>query len=181
MRRCGEVILRCSLIAGPMAILGCVKQRVVGEATTYSPQPWAIAVTGLVAVAAAVAGWFIRRKKKGWGYVLLGGGLLVLATTVPGLALSGATVDPDHVEWSRGFRRYSLRFDDLAGIDHTVKSIPFGRTSQDVHYLVFTRKDGGATTIQVEPDTDHYLRAAIPDILRRARGHGVPCTESFPR
>jgi hypothetical protein len=163
-----------------MALCGCVRRHVEGDVTTYATEPWAIAATAIGAVAAVVAGWYIRRKKKWRGYLLLGGGVLVLCTTVPGLSMSRTLVDPDHVEWNRGFLRYSFRFDDLARIDHTIRKTPIGRTIQDVHHLDYIRKTGEATHIQVEPGSNRYLQDAIPEILRRARDRGVQCTETEP-
>ncbi len=167
-------------VAVTVMCVGCVRRRVVGDTTTYSPEPWIIAAVALGATAAVVAGWFVRRRRKWMGNILLGGGVLVLLTTFPGLAVSRAIVDPEHVEWNRGLNRYHFRFDALAGIEHSVRKIPIGRTIQDVHDLDFTTKAGETTHIQVEPGSDRYLQDAIPEILRRARDRGVPCTEAGP-
>lgn len=180
MRRASRKLLFMALTWGTMVPLGCVRRHVEGDTTTYAPEAWIIAVTALGSAAAGVAGWYVRRKRRWPGYILLGGGILVLCTTVPGLALSQAIIDPDHVQWSRGFKRFYFRFDDLARIDHTVKKVPIGRTVQHVHYLDFTRKSGEMSHVQVEPGSDRYLQDAIPEILRRARQRGVPCTEAGP-
>jgi hypothetical protein len=163
-----------------MIPIGCVERHVEGDTTTYTTEPWAIVTVELAAFSACVAGWYIRRKRKWPGYILLGGGVLVLCTTAPGLAMSRATVDPDHVEWNIGFKHYSFRFDELAEIRHTVKEIPIGKTIRDVHYLDFTMKSGEKTHIQVEPDGDRFLQDAIPEILMRAKERGVPCSEQGP-
>ena len=94
--------------------------------------------------------------------------------------MSRTLVDPDHVEWNRGFNRFRFHFDDLDSINHTIKKIPIGRTIQDVHYLDFSRKNGKTTHIQVEPGSDRFLQAAIPEIIRRAKERGVSCTETGP-
>ncbi|AMV40846.1 hypothetical protein [Planctomyces sp. SH-PL62] len=168
------------LIAAAVLGVGCVRRRLDGDASIYSPEPWIIAATALGATTAAVAGWFVRRRRKWIGYLLLGVGVLVLLTTVPGLALSRALVDSEHVEWNRGLNRFHFRFDDLAGIDHSVRKVPLGRTTRDVHYLEFTTKAGETTLIQVEPGAARYLQDAIPEILQRAKDRGVPCTEEGP-
>ncbi len=180
MRQSEKKVLWLLIASVPIFFLGCVRRHVEGDTTTYSPEPWVIAATGFVAAAAVMAGWYLRRRRKVWGYVLLGGGVLVLCTTVPGLYVSRAIIDPDHVEWSRGFNRFYFRFDDLAEIDHTVKRIPIGGSIRNVHYLVFTRKTGEKTHIQVEPDSDRFLEDAIPEILWRARERGLRCTEAEP-
>jgi hypothetical protein len=168
------------IILSTLCSLGCVRRHVEGDNSTYSPEPWIIAVVGLGAAAFAVTGWFVRRRRRWPGYILLGAGILVLGTTVPGLSLSRALIDPEHIQWSRGLHRFHFRFDDLAGIDHTVKKIPIGRTIEDVHYLDFRRKTGEVTHVQVEPGSDRFLQDAIPEILRRARDRGVRCNESEP-
>lgn len=180
MRWGSRKLLVIALISGTMFPLGCVRRHVEGDTTTYATEPWVIAVIALASVSTAVVGWYVRRKRKWPGYILLGSGVLVLCTTVPGLSLSRTTIDPDHVEWNRGFKRFNFQFDDLDGIGHTVKKIPIGSTIQRVHYLAFTRKSGERTQIQVEPGSDRYLQDAIPEFLRRAKERGVPCTEEGP-
>lgn len=180
MRRSSRKLWNIALILGTMVPLGCVRRHVEGDTTTYAPEAWIVAVTALASAAAGVAGWYVRRKRRGPGYVLLGGGMLVLCTTVPGLSMSRTIIDPDHVEWCRGFKRFQFRFDDLARIEHTVRRVPIGRTIQHIHYLDFTRKSGERTHVQVGPGSDRYLQDAIPEILRRARQPGVPCTEAGP-
>ena len=172
------VLIAAGIVVMPLA--GCVRQLVEGNTTTYSTEPWIIAVVAAGAIAAGVAGWYVRRTKKWPGTILLGAGLLVLCTTVPGLSMSRTLVDPDHVEWNRGFNRFRFHFDDLDSINHTIKKIPIGRTIQDVHYLDFSRKNGKTTHIQVEPGSDRFLQAAIPEIIRRAKERGVSCTETGP-
>jgi hypothetical protein len=179
----GSRVEKTVLVAGGVAttsFVGCVRQLVEGDTTTYSTEPWIIGVVAAVASAAVLLGWYVRRTKKWPGTILIGAGLLVLCTTVPGLSMSRTLVDPDHVEWNRGFKRYRFHFDELDGIDHSVKRIPIGRTIQDVHFLEFRRKDGKITKIQVEPGSDRFLQDAIPEILRRAGERGVLCKESGP-
>jgi hypothetical protein len=162
MRRGSQQLLILALIWGTMFPIGCVRRHVEGDTTTVAIEPWVIAVTGLASFAAGVVGSYVRRKRRWPGYILIGGGILVLCTTVPGLSLSRAIIDADHVEWSRGFNRFHFRFDDLAGIEHTVEKIPIGRSMQDVHYLDFTRKSGERTHIQVEPGSDRFFQDASP-------------------
>jgi hypothetical protein len=179
----GWRVKRAVLVAGGIATtshVGCVRKLVDGDTTTYSTQPWIIAVVAAVAGADVLSGWYVRRTKKWPAYILIGAGLLVLCTTVPGLSMSRTLVDLDHVEWNRGFNRYRVRFDDLDRIDHSVQRIPIGRTIQDVHFLEFRRKDGKITKIQVEPGSDRFLQDAIPEILRRAREREVLCKETGP-
>jgi hypothetical protein len=161
-------------------LVGCVRKHVRGDTITYSPQPWVIALVAVVAGAGIVTGWLLRKRRKGLGYLLLGAGLLVLCTTVPGLALSKTVLDADHIEWDRGLKHYSFRFVDLASIVHTVKRIPIGRTMQDVHYLDFERRSGEVVHVQVEPGSDRFLQDAIPDLMLRARRKGVRCVETGP-
>jgi hypothetical protein len=180
MLRGSRKSLILALILGAMFPGGCVRRDAEGDTTTYTTEPWVIVVIALAAFSAGVAGWYIRRKRKWPGYIVFGGGILVLCTTVPGLALSRTTIDPDHVEWNRGLKHFSFRFDELAEIRHTVKEIPIGRTMRDVHYLDFTTKSGEKTQIQVEPDGDRFLQDAIPEIIMRAKERGVPCSEQGP-
>ncbi|APW62308.1 hypothetical protein [Paludisphaera borealis] len=163
-----------------MVPLGCVKRHVEGDTSTYTIETWLIAVVALAAASACVAGWYIRKKRKWLGSIVLGGGVLVLCTTVPGLSVSRTTIDPNHVEWNRGFNYFNFQFDELGGIEHTVKKIPIGRTVQDVHYLDFTKKTGERVHIQVNPGSDRFLQDAIPEIISRAKERGVPCTEEAP-
>ena len=157
---------------------GCVRRQVLGETTIRSIEPWVIATTALGATAGIVAGWLLRKSRKWVGVAVISAGVLVLLTTVPGLALSRSLVDPEHVEWSRGFKFTSIRFDELTEIDHKVKRIPIGRTIRDVHYLEFRKKDGGLVHVQVEPGSDRYLQDAIPEIIRRAKAKDVAISET---
>jgi hypothetical protein len=106
--------LRIALIAIMFSSIGCVKRQVQGQTLTYSPEPWVIALVALVPIVAVIGGWFLRRVRKGVGYLIIAGGVLVLGTTVPGLSLSKTIVDSDHFEWRRGLKHTSIRFDDLA-------------------------------------------------------------------
>jgi hypothetical protein len=177
MLRGSRISLILALILGAMFPIGCVARHVEGDTTTYTTEPWVIVIVELAAFSAGVAGWYIRRKRKWLGYIVIGAGVLVLCTTVPGLALSRTTVDRDHVEWNRGFKHYSFRIDELAEIRHTVEEIPIGKTIRDVHYLDFTMKSGEKTHIQVEPDSDRFLQDAIPEIMMRAKERGVTCLD----
>jgi hypothetical protein len=161
-----------------LLLVGCVRRRVDGDISVYSVEPWAIVVTALVALAVVAYGWLVRKRSRRWAIFLIAAGVLVLCTTVPGLSLSRTVVDPDHLEWRRGFKFTSVRFDDLAEIVHTVKSIPIGRGVRSVHYLDFRKKSGETIHVQVEPDSDRYLEDAIPEILERARRKGVRCVEA---
>src|SRR5882724_5006106 len=99
-------------VSATLLSLGCVRRHVEGDTSTYSTEPWIIAVVGFVAATVVVMGWYVRRKRRWPGYILLGGGILVLCTTVPGLSMSRTLIDPDHIEWNRGFNRFHFRFDD---------------------------------------------------------------------
>ena len=153
-----------------------ISRQVQGDTIIFSPEPWVVAVTAFLALAVAVIGWLTCRKRKWIGYLLIGGGILVLGTTVPGLAVSKTVIDPDHFEWWRGFHHVSMRFDDVSEIVHSVKRVRAGWTIQDVHYFDFRKKDGQAVHVQVEPP-DRFIIDAIPEILGRARSKGVMVTE----
>jgi hypothetical protein len=156
--------------------IGCVKQQVQGDTIIFSPEPWVIVVTALAAATASMTGWFVRRKRKWIGYLLLVGGILVLGTAVPGLAISKTVIDADHFEWWRGFKHTSVRFDDLSEVVHSIKRVPIGRTTQDVHYFDFIKKDGEVVHVQAEL-SDRFFSDATPEILGRARVKGVTITE----
>jgi hypothetical protein len=161
-----------------MISAGCVRRQVVGETTIHSIESWVVAVTALGAIAVIVAGWLMRKTRRWIGIAVMAAGVLVLVTTLPGLALSRSLVDPEHVEWSHGFKFTSIRFDELDEIDHTIERIPIGMTIQDVHYLDFRKKTGEVIHVQVEPKADLHLQEAIPEILRRARARGVVVPEA---
>jgi hypothetical protein len=169
------------LIPGFGFLLGHVKRQASGDTTSYAIEAWVIAVVASVAITVGVLGWYVRRKRKWFGYLMLGCGVLVLCTTVPGLSLSRTVVDPDHVEWNRGSHHYSFRFDELGGVEHTVKKIPLGSIiKRDVHYLDFTKKSGEKVHIQLDLGADRILQDAIPEIIMRARERGVLCIEKGP-
>ena len=65
-------------------------------------------------------------------------------TTVPALTMIGRLIDPNHVEWNRGFHRFPFRLDDLAGIDHVGCHFRFSR------FKVWV---AGASTHALEGDT----------------------------
>jgi hypothetical protein len=156
--------------------MGCVRRQVQGDTLIYSPEPWIIAVVALVAIVAVVSGWLLRRIRKIVGYLVIAGGLLVLCTTVPGLAVSKTIIDFRHFEWWRGFNHTSISFDDLAEIVHTKKRIPIGRTKQDVNYYDFKKKTGETVHVQVEPGSDRFFLDATPEIIRRAQLRDVKYT-----
>jgi len=152
---------------------------VEGNTITFSPEPWVIAVTALIAAAVAMTGWFARRKLKWIGYLLIGGGILVLGTTVPGLAMSKTVIDADHFEWWRGFHHVSMRFRDINEIVHSIRRIRIRTTEQDVHYFDIRKKDGEVLHVQVEP-IDQFIVDATPEILGLAKDKGVIVTEPPP-
>ena len=160
--------LLIALIAVVLPSIGCVRRQVPGETLTYSPEPWVIAIVALVAIIAVVGGWFLRRVRRVVGYLVIAGGMLVLCTTVPGLAFSRTIIDSHHFEWWRGFNHRSIRFDDLAEIVHTKRRIPFGRTKEDVNYFDFKKKSGETLQVQIEPGSDRFFLDATPEIIRRA-------------
>ena len=156
--------------------VGCVRRQVHGDTLIYSPEPWVIAVVALVAIVAVVSGWFLRRVRKIVGYLVIAGGLLVLCTTVPGLAVSKTIIDADHFEWWRGFNHTIVRFDDLAEIVHTKKRVPIGASRQDVNYFDFKKKSGETVHVQVEPGSDRFFLDATPEIILRAQRRDVKYT-----
>jgi hypothetical protein len=156
--------------------MGCVRRQVHGDTLIYTPEPWVIAVVALVAMMAVVSGWFLRRVRKVVGYLVIAGGLLVLCTTVPGLAVSKTIIDSDHFEWWRGFNHTSIKFDDLAEIVHTKKRVPIGASRQDVNYFDFKKKTGETVHVQVEPGSDRFFLDATPEIISRAQRRDVKYT-----
>lgn len=153
--------------------VSCTRRFQVGEDATFAPGVWMIVVIAVVSVAACIGGAFLRRKLKWVGALLLAGGVLVLCTTVPGLALSRVTVGPNHFEWRKGTHHYRIGFDELDEVSHTSQSVPIGRGRQRVHYLDFKEKNGNVFHIQIEPTTDQFVLEAIPELLRRARQRHV--------
>ncbi len=168
--------LRLVLLSIMPFSMGCVRRQVQGDTLIYSPEPWVIAVVALVAIVAVVSGWFLRRVRKILGYLVIAGGLLVLCTTVPGLAVSRTIIDSDHFEWWRGFNHTSIPFDDLAEIVHTKKRVPIGASRHDVNYFDFKKKTGEAVQVQVEPGSDRFFLDAIPEIISRAKRRNVTYT-----
>jgi hypothetical protein len=164
-----------------MISAGCVSRQVLGETTIHSIESWVVVVTALGATAVIVAGWLLRRSRKRIGIAVMAAAILVLVTTVPGLALSRSLVDPEHVDWSHGFKFTSIRFYELDEIDHTIKRIPIGMSIQYVHYLDFRKKTGEVIHVQVEPRAGLHLQEAIPEIIRRARARGVVASPGQPQ
>jgi hypothetical protein len=175
-RKAQPKALWLAIIGVLLFCVGCVRRQVQGDTIIFSPEPWVIVVTALIAAAASVTGWFVRRKRKWIGYLLLGGGILVLGTTVPGLAMSKTVIDADHFEWWRGIKHTSVRFDELSEIVHSVQQVPVGGTTQDVHYFDFVKKDGQVIHVQVEL-SDRFFLDATSEIIGRAKVNGVTITE----
>ena len=114
-----------------------------------------------------MAGWFVRRTRRWVGYLLFGGGILVLGTTVPGLAMSKTAIDANHFEWWRAFKHTNVRLDELREVVHSVKQVSVGDTTQDIHYFDFVKKDG--QVLHPARLTQNFRQAREKIILHRSR------------
>lgn len=173
-RRC--IIL--SLLGLVLFCSGCVRRQEIDDSVLFSVEP---SVTiGIAASAAVVLGtgvFFLRYKRKWIGILLMLASVVVLSTTVPGLASSRTLVGPNRFEWRSVFHVVEAEFDDLREIVHTTERFPVAGSTVTVHYLLLQFKDGHSTNVRAESERDDVFIEAFPENFRRAKEKGVQIKE----
>jgi hypothetical protein len=164
------------------AVSGCRTRVVHGEETVYTSAWWLGPTVLLIGLAAAAAGWRLRRWSGWLGYFLLAAGLALALILVPGVYHYRVKVDADHLETHHGAWwspvRHHLRFDDLKELRWGSSEIParnqYGQVVlTTIYFLVGIRKSGEEEMVEV----GGLLREALPEVLNRARARGVPIIE----
>lgn len=153
---------------------GCTERTVEGSRTTWTmQQQWGILILvgSLATLAVGLGLVFLWKHSGGWVLVVIGG---LVAAVVPGMLLYGRVlVDDDHLEANYGFwfapTRHDIRFADVRELNVGSQEVR-GRRGTVRHQatLQYTLADGRTGEV-----TGDLLRAAMDEILERARKQGV--------
>ena len=175
---------RSILYAGLAAILllglgGCVKEDVNGSTITVTNELWVPLASLVGGIAAAPAGWLLRKKSARFGWGLLIMSPLVVFGIVPSLYLDRAVVDDDHFSLRTGIwgmtAVHDVKFADLNRI-RLISEESTGRRGRKRtdYYLLCERKDG--TTAKV-PLGNKVAETAAPRLIERAQALNVPIVD----
>ena len=168
-------VLALALCAG-----GCIERDVSGGVAAYSFSWW-VPVLSLVAVYVMLAAGLLLRRiegagRLGWGLVAVS--LVFGIVITPSLFLDRVKVGPGHFETATGFwfvpNEHYIPFDGLAELRHVTYERRGRRGRKYKHQkFVCVRNDGMPP--QSVPVGD-LVRRASPEIIARARKHGVAVT-----
>jgi hypothetical protein len=163
---------RCLLTAILVCTLaGCYTRTQSADKVEFTFAGWvgvSVILGGLLAVP---IGWFVRRWKGAWGFMLMIMGPVLLLIVGPAMYSDRVFIDRDHFEARYGFwfnpTTHSIRFADLREIRYVGVPGRRGRVSYQLHCIT----KNGATDVVSAGD---LVRNAVPEILNQAAAHGVP-------
>jgi hypothetical protein len=168
-RRCAFLFLAACLCAAS----GCYTRGVEGDRAMYGFSGWLLAAVTLGALAAAPAGWLLRRQWKKGGFVLIGMAPVLLLVVVPGLFRDRIEVTPEGFSQETGlwFAPTTLRqtFQQRDTLEIRV-STQDGRGGPRRNYdLYFYSKGMPAGRAPV----GDLMRFALREIVENAKNRGL--------
>ena len=162
-----------------LGVSGCVREDVNGSTITVTNELWAPFLALMGGVAAAPAGWFLRKKSNriGWGLLIFSPILVV--GIAPSLFLDRAVVDDTHFSLRTGIwgltAVHDVKFADLSGI-RLISEETTGRRGRKRtnYYLLCERKDGTSAKV---PLANQVAETAAPYLIERAKALNVPIVD----
>jgi len=162
-----------------LGLSGCVREDVDGSTFTYSNELWVSLVTLLAGVAAAPAGWYLRKQSArfGWGLLILSP--FIVVGMAPSLYLDRAVVDDTHFSLRTGFwgmtAVHDVNFADLSRVRLIAEESTGRRGSKHTnYYLLCERKDGTSAKV---PIGNKVAETAAPRLIEGAKAQNVPIVD----
>ncbi len=162
-----------------LGIGGCVREDVNGSTITVTNELWAPLVALVGGIAAAPAGWYLRKKSTrfGWGLLILSP--VAVVGLAPSLFLDRAVVDDTHFSLRTGIwgltAVHEVKFADLTRI-RLISEESTGRRGRKRtdYYLLCERKDGTSSKV---PLGNKVAETAAPHLVERAQALNIPIVD----
>jgi len=155
---------------------GCVHESSDGPTRTFTYELWVPASVLIGGLAAAPAGWFLRKSSARFGWGLLFVAPIAAIFFAPSLFLDRAVVDDNTFSLRTGIwgltAVHEVRFDDLKTV-RIIAEETSGRngSKRKNYYLICERIDGSTSKV---PVNNNVAQAAAPRFLEKIADRGIP-------